>query len=299
MGHVRVYTISDALARFHRMKGDTVLHPMGWDAFGLPAENAAMQRNVSAARWTEANIEQMREQLRSLGFSFDWSRELRTCAPEYYRWTQWIFLQMHRNGLAMREESVVWWDPVDKTTLANEQVDAQGVSWRSGAKAERIAMPQWKLRITEFAESLLAGLDQLPRWPEEVKQMQRNWIGPSDGVRVRFALDGTESGDHLEVFTTRVDTLLGVTYLAVASEHPLSMSMLSSDERADIAANASGGKQLSVTAVHPLTGERLPVYAAAYVLPDYGEGAVMAVPAHDARDAEFAERNALPLTTRD
>jgi len=325
MGHVRVYTISDALARYYRMKGHDVVHPMGWDAFGLPAENAAMQRNVTAAEWTEKNIEQMREQLRSLGFDFDWSRELRTCAPEYYRWTQWLFLQMYDKGLATREDSVVWWDPVDKTTLANEQVDANGNSWRSGAKAERVAMPQWKLRITAFAESLLDGLDGLDGWPEEIKQMQRNWIGPSDGVRVRFRLvldekegSGTEdkrdgvhpSSSSLDVFTTRVDTLFGVTYLAVAPEHPLSLNLLEPQDRARVAdvANTRGGEgggengsssstigaRLPLSAVHPVTGEHLPVYVAAYVLSDYGEGAVMAVPAHDTRDALFAEAHGLP-----
>lgn len=316
MGHVRVYTISDVLARASRMEGHEVLHPMGWDAFGLPAENAAAQRDVSASEWTHRNIDQMKHQLVSLGLSFDWDRELRTCSPDYYKWTQWLFLKLHEAGLAERREATVNWDPVDKTVLANEQVDDTGRSWRSGALVERRALSQWFVRITEFADELLEGLDELDGWPDRVKQMQRNWIGASDGVRVSFALrkrsETTGQDDdldaHLRVFTTRVDTLYGVTFLAVAPEHPLATRSLSEEARANLASDEhhrdrkesahvvdTRGERLPYDAVHPLTGETIPVYAATYVLSDYGDGAVMAVPAHDERDRRFAASHSLPV----
>ena len=304
MGHVRVYTISDSIARFERARGKEVLHPMGWDAFGLPAENAAMERNISAAAWTEKNIDFMKGQLQSLGLSFDWDDcEVATCDPSYYKWTQWLFLQLHEAGMAYRKESVVNWDPVDCTVLANEQIDSEGRSWRSGALVEQRLLPQWFISITDYADELLDGLDELDGWPEQVKQMQRNWIGRSAGVTLGFKVNPTVT---LDVFTTRVDTLFGVTFLAVSPDHhlvdeALSTSLSDADcakidamRRAKIAKSTkvdTSGVSLGISAEHPLTGAEVPVFAAPYVVGDYGSGAVMGVPAHDDRDYEFARTN--------
>ncbi len=307
MGHVRNYTIGDVIARYQRMQGRNVLQPMGWDAFGLPAENAAMQHGVPPAQWTRQNIAQMRAQLQRLGFGYDWQRELATCDPDYYRWEQWLFCQMLERGLVYRRNAVVNWDPVDQTVLANEQV-IDGRGWRSGAPVERREIPQWFLRITAYADELLAELDALPGWPEAVKTMQRNWIGRSEGVEVQFALAGQEQ--PLTVYTTRPDTLMGVSYLAVAADHPLALAAASRDaEVADFVEACRRGEaseaaletlpkrgvDLGVRALHPLTGEEVPVWAANFVLMSYGTGAVMAVPAHDARDWEFARAYGLPV----
>ncbi|KAI9173243.1 Leucyl-tRNA synthetase, mitochondrial [Blastocladiella emersonii ATCC 22665] len=302
MGHVRVYTLSDMLSRFHRMRGRAVVHPMGWDAFGLPAENAAMERNVSPSDWTLSNIQHMKRQLQLIGLDFDWDREIATCAPEYYRHTQALFLRMFDAGLAYRKEAVVNWDPVDKTVLANEQVDADGRSWRSGALVEKKKLNQWFLRITDFADDLLAGLDKLD-WPAEVKQMQRNWIGKSRGMHFDFSVPSVET--PVRVFTSRPETLHGVTFLAIAPSHPLASSpAIPAARRAAVADAARAyereqqfnaaygetkrGVDTGVRAVHPVTRAEIPVYVTNYVLGDYGTGAVMGVPAHDERDAEFA-----------
>jgi leucyl-tRNA synthetase len=269
MGHVRVYTISDAQSRFHRMNGSDVVHPMGWDAFGLPAENAALQRNVSASEWTKRNINQMKDQLDSLNFRFDWDLTLRTCDPSYYRWTQWLFLQLYNHGLARRTLATVNWDPVDRTVLANEQVDAEGKSWRSGAVVEKRELPQWFFRITEYADDLLDGLKDLPGWPETVKRMQYNWIGASDGVRVRWKIKESEEEKELTTFTTRVETLYGVTFLVLSHDHPLCRRSNHSHVKED------EDMCLPFQVVHPLTGESIPVFASSYVLSDYGDGAVM------------------------
>ncbi len=307
MGHVRNYTIGDVIARYQRMQGRNVLQPMGWDAFGLPAENAAMQHGVPPAQWTRQNIAQMRAQLQRLGFGYDWSRELATCEPNYYRWEQWLFCQMLERGLVYRRNAVVNWDPVDCTVLANEQV-IDGRGWRSGVLVERREIPQWFLRITAYADELLADLDALSGWPEAVKTMQRNWIGRSEGVEVQFALAGQER--PLTVYTTRPDTLMGVSYLAVAADHPLALAAAARDERvadfveacrrgeaseAALETLPKRGVDLGVRALHPLTGEQVPVWAANFVLMSYGTGAVMAVPAHDARDWEFARAYGLPI----
>jgi len=306
MGHVRNYTIGDVIARHQRMRGRNVLQPMGWDAFGLPAENAAIKHSVPPAQWTVQNIDYMRGQLRRLGFAYDWSRELATCRPEYYRWEQLMFTRLLRKGLVYRAESEVNWDPVDQTVLANEQV-VDGKGWRSGARVERRRIPQWFIRITAYAEELLAGLDRLSGWPEAVKTMQRNWLGRSEGLELRFEVPGHEP---LTVFTTRPDTLYGVTYMAVAPEHPLALA--AADNNADIDAFVRAcrriqaseaaletaekrGMALGITARHPLTGEPLPIWVANFVLMGYGTGAVMAVPGHDQRDWEFAHRYELPV----
>ena len=307
MGHVRNYTIGDVIARYQRMLGKNVLQPMGWDAFGLPAENAAIENNVPPAEWTRSNIAYMRGQLQRLGFAYDWSREFATCDPSYYRWEQWFFSRLYEKGLVYRATAVVNWDPVDQTVLANEQV-IDGCGWRSGAPVERREIPQWFLRITAYADELLDELDRMDDWPDAVKTMQRNWIGRSEGLSIRFALsDG--SGD-LEVFTTRPDTLYGATYMAVAPEHPLTLQAAASN--ADIAAFVEScrhqstseavlekmekqGVQLPFTVEHPLTGEALPVWTANFVLMGYGTGAVMSVPAHDQRDWEFARKYQLPI----
>ncbi len=307
MGHVRNYTIGDVIARYQRMQGKNVLQPMGWDAFGLPAENAAIENNVPPARWTRSNIDYMRGQLQRLGFAYDWSRELATCNPDYYRWEQWFFTQLYEKGLVYRATAVVNWDPVDQTVLANEQV-IDGCGWRSGAPVERREIPQWFLRITAYADELLEELDRMDEWPEAVKTMQRNWIGRSQGLQIRFALsDG--SGD-LEVFTTRPDTLQGATYMAVAPEHPLAVAAASRDPQvaellqsckhqstseATMETMEKRGLSLGITVDHPLTGDALPVWVANFVLMGYGTGAVMSVPAHDQRDYEFAKRNDLPI----
>lgn len=307
MGHVRNYTIGDVISRFQRMQGKNVLQPMGWDAFGLPAENAAIENNVPPAEWTRSNIDYMRGQLERLGFAYDWGRELATCDPSYYRWEQWFFTRLYEKGLVYRDTAVVNWDPVDQTVLANEQV-IDGCGWRSGAPVERREIPQWFLRITAYADELLEELDRLDDWPEAVKTMQRNWIGRSEGLAIRFALSD-RSGD-LEVFTTRPDTLLGATYMAVAPEHPLAVAAAASKPaiaafldscRAQSTSEAvleqmeKRGEPLGLTVDHPITGDPLPVWVANFVLMGYGTGAVMSVPAHDQRDWEFARRHGLPV----
>jgi leucyl-tRNA synthetase len=309
MGHVRNYTIGDVLSRFMRMRGYNVLQPMGWDAFGLPAENAAMQNSVPPAKWTYDNIAYMKGQLKSLGFALDWSREVATCRPDYYRWNQWFFLRMLEAGIAYKKTGVVNWDPVDQTVLANEQV-IDGKGWRTGATVEKREIPMYYLRITQYTPELLAALDTLPGWPERVKLMQANWIGRSEGVTLAFPyeLDGTQR--QLKVFTTRADTLMGVTFVAVAAEHPLAAHAargnpaLSAfvDEckrgsvmEADIATIDKKGMATGLTVTHPLTGAALPVWVGNYVLMGYGEGAVMGVPGHDERDFEFARKYGLPI----
>lgn len=308
VGHVRNYTIGDVIARCARMQGKNVLHPIGWDAFGLPAENAALKHKVPPAQWTYANIDHMRNQLKQLGFCFDWSREIATCDPEYYRWEQWFFIQMFKKGLVYKKEAVVNWDPVDHTVLANEQV-IDGRGWRSGALVERRLIPQWYLKITDYAEELLQSLDNLPGWPEQVKTMQRNWIGRSTGVTFQFTVEHPEV-PPLEVYTTRIDTLMGITYLAVAPQHPLAEIAVKSQPElqafidacknikvaeADFATIEKEGKPTGIYALHPITQERLPVWVCNYVLMEYGTGAVMAVPAHDQRDYEFAHKYNLPV----
>ena len=316
MGHVRNYTIGDVISRYQRMLGRNVLQPMGWDAFGLPAENAAILNRVPPARWTYQNIEYMRKQLRQLGFAYDWSRELATCRPDYYRWEQWLFTRLFQQGIAYRRESEVNWDPVDQTVLANEQV-IDGRGWRSGAVVERRKIPHWFLRITDYAEELLAELDNID-WPEPVKTMQRNWIGRSEGTEIDFEVKDPESegsaagGDWpaLRVFTTRPDTVYGATFMAVAAEHPLAAKV--AERRDDVAAFIAEcrrgataeaefetmekrGMPLGVHAINPFSGERLPVWVANFVLMGYGTGAVMSVPGHDERDHEFALRYGLPI----
>jgi leucyl-tRNA synthetase len=306
MGHVRNYSIGDVISRFQRMRGKNVLQPMGWDAFGLPAENAAMKNKVAPAKWTYENIDYMRDQLKRMGFGYDWSRELATCDPEYYRWEQWFFTKLMEKGLVYKKNAVVNWDPVDQTVLANEQV-IDGRGWRSGALVERKEIPQWFLKITDYADQLLEDLDQLEGWPEQVRTMQKNWIGRSQGVELKF--DVADHGE-LEVFTTRPDTLMGVTYVAVAPQHPLAMK--AAESNADIAAFIDQCKNMKVAeadmatmeklgmdtgfkAVHPITGKEVPVWTANFVLMDYGSGAVMAVPGHDQRDWEFATKYGLDI----
>ena len=310
MGHVRNYTIGDVLTRYHRMQGYNVLQPMGWDAFGLPAENAAMASHVAPAKWTHDNIAYMKQQLQSLGFAIDWSRELATCTPQYYRWNQWLFLRMLEKGIVYQKTGVVNWDPVDQTVLANEQV-IDGRGWRTGALVEKREIPMYYMAITRYADELLAELDQLPNWPEQVKLMQKNWIGKSFGVRVGFPhqIDG---GGTLWVFTTRADTLMGATYVAVAAEHPLATYAGQKNAQlaafieqckkggvteAEIATQDKKGMATGLTVTHPLTEELLPLWVANYVLMGYGEGAVMAVPAHDERDFAFASKYDLPIKT--
>ena len=305
MGHVRNYTIGDVIARHRRMRGFNVLQPMGWDAFGLPAENAAIKNRVPPAEWTYSNIEYMRSQLKRLGFGYDWSREVTTCRPEYYRWEQWFFIQLYKKGLAYRRTAPVNWCPQCQTVLANEQV-VEGLCWRCDSVVERREVPQWFLRITDYADQLLDGLDQLPEWPEAVRTMQRNWIGRSEGVQLEFPLAGR--GDALEVFTTRPDTLYGATYMAVAAEHPLALECAQHDDEVRAFVEESRHTQVSEAALetmekrgmplgleveHPLTGERLPVWVANFVLMGYGTGAVMSVPGHDERDWAFARKYGL------
>ena len=304
MGHVRNYTIGDVLTRYMRMQGYNVLQPMGWDAFGLPAENAAMAHGVPPAKWTYDNIDYMKRQLRSLGFGIAWDREVTTCKPEYYRWNQWLFLRMLEKGIAYRKTGVVNWDPVDQTVLANEQV-IDGRGWRTGAIVEKREIPMYYLRITDYAQDLLDALGNLPGWPERVRLMQENWIGRSEGLEIEFEVEG---GGTLAIYTTRPDTLCGVTYMAVAAEHPLAQRAASGnpDLQAFIAeCQRSGvteaaletmekrGMPLGIHAIHPITGDRVPVWVANFVLMGYGTGAVMAVPAHDQRDWEFARRYGL------
>ena len=309
MGHVRNYTIGDVLTRYHRMKGYNVLQPMGWDAFGLPAENAAMANKVPPAQWTYDNIAYMKKQLKSLGFAIDWARELATCRPEYYRWNQWLFLRMLEKGLVYQKTGTVNWDPVDQTVLANEQV-IDGRGWRTGALIEKREIPMYYMAITRYAEELLGDLDKLPGWPERVKTMQANWIGKSYGVRFAFpyTIDGRE--EKLWVFTTRADTIMGVTFVAVAAEHPLAARAASDNPQlaafveeckrgsvmeADLATMEKKGMPTGIFVVHPLTGEKVEVWVGNYVLMGYGEGAVMAVPAHDERDFHFAKQYRLPI----
>lgn len=312
VGHTRNYVITDVIARLKRMQGYRVLQPMGWDAFGLPAENAAIQRGIHPATWTYANIAQMKEQLGLLGLSIDWSREIATCSPAYYRWTQWIFLQFLEMGLAYQKEAAVNWDPVDQTVLANEQVDSQGRSWRSGAKVERKLLRQWFLKITDYAEELLADLDQLTGWPERVKTMQANWIGKSVGAYLEFPIVGLEA--KIGVFTTRPDTVYGVTYVVLAPEHPLTLQVTSKAKKkavAEFIAAVGAESEIDRTAedkpkkgiptggkaINPFTGAEIPIWIADYVLYEYGTGAVMGVPAHDTRDFGFAQQHQLPIQT--
>jgi len=307
MGHVRNYTLGDVIARFQRMQGKNVLQPMGWDAFGLPAENAALQNKVAPAQWTYSNIEYMKGQLKRLGFGYDWEREIATCRPEYYRWEQWFFIQLYKKGLVFKKLSEVNWDPVDQTVLANEQV-IDGRGWRSGALVERREIPQWFVKITDYAEELLNDLDKLTGWPEQVRTMQRNWIGRSEGVELSFGV--ADDNSELKVFTTRPDTLLGVTYVAVAAQHPLAIRAAEKNPalaefckqcgnvkvaEADMATMEKQGMFTGLYAVHPITGKQVPVWVANFVLMTYGTGAVMSVPAHDQRDYEFAQKYNLPI----
>jgi leucyl-tRNA synthetase len=309
MGHVRNYTITDVIARHKRMQGYAVLHPMGWDAFGLPAENAAIDRGIPPAKWTYQNIAQMRDQLQRLGLSYDWEREITTCAPDYYKWTQWLFLQFFKAGLAYQKEAPVNWDPVDQTVVANEQVDAEGRSWRSGARVEKRLLKQWFLKITAYADQLLADLEKLSGWPERVRTMQENWIGQSVGARVLFK---TETGEELPVFTTRPDTLWGATFMVLAPEHPLVEKLTTPEQqaavkayqaeaaaRSEIERSAEDREKTGVWtgsyAINPVNQERIPIWIADYVLMGYGTGAIMAVPAHDQRDFEFARKFGLPI----
>jgi len=309
MGHVRNYTIGDVLTRYYRMRGFNVLQPMGWDAFGLPAENAAMANKVPPARWTRDNIAYMKKQLQSLGFALDWQRELATCDASYYKWNQWLFTRLFKKGLAYKKTGVVNWDPVDQTVLANEQV-IEGRGWRTGAVVEKREIPMYFFRITAFAEELLSALDQLPGWPEQVKLMQKNWIGKSEGVRIGFEylLDGKKS--ILWVFTTRADTLMGATFMAVAAEHPIAVVASRNNPKlaafveecrkgavmeADLAQIEKKGMPTGLHVSHPITNEKIPVWVGNYVLMGYGEGAVMGVPAHDERDYAFALNYKLPI----
>jgi len=309
MGHVRNYTITDVIARVQRMRGYRVLHPMGWDAFGLPAENAAIDRGIHPAQWTTQNVAQMKEQLAQLGLSYDWDREVATCTPDYYRWTQWLFLEFYRAGLAYQQEAAVNWDPIDQTVLANEQVDAEGRSWRSGALVEKKLLRQWFLKITAYAEPLLQDLEKLTGWPDRVRLMQENWIGKSTGARVVFK---TEAGDELPVFTTRPDTLWGATFMVLSPEHPL-VEQLTTAEQAqavtDYRAAAAAKSEIDRTddtkektgvftgsyAINPVNQAKIPIWIADYVLMGYGTGAIMAVPAHDQRDFDFARRFGLAV----
>ena len=306
MGHVRNYTIADVIARYQRMQGKNVLQPMGWDAFGLPAENAAIKNNVPPADWTLSNIAEMRRQLSRLGFAYDWRREVTTCNPDYYRWEQWFFTKLMNKGLAYKKKADVNWCETDQTVLANEQV-VDGKCWRCDTPVERRSINQWFIKITDYAQQLLDDLDQLNDWPEQVVAMQRNWIGRSEGANIRF--ERTES-DALEVYTTRPDTLMGVTYLAVAPQHPIAQQAAADNSalaafigevsavkvaEADMATMEKRGMDTGATAVHPLTGQAVPIWVANFVLMSYGSGAVMSVPGHDQRDWEFAQKYGLPI----
>jgi leucyl-tRNA synthetase len=307
MGHVRNYTIGDVIARYQRALGKNVLQPIGWDAFGLPAENAAIKHGIHPAEWTKKNIAAMKEQFLRLGNAYDWKREITTCDPDYYRWEQWFFIKLYEKGLAYKKNAVVNWDPVDQTVLANEQV-VDGRGWRSGALVERREIPQWFIKITAYADELLNGLDSLDEWPIQVKQMQRNWIGRSEGCEISFKV--VDFAKRLKVYTTRPDTLMGVTYLAVAPDHPLAKEVASHNPdiqafidgcqgiplaEADVATMEKKGIATGLYAIHPVTGEEIPVWIANFVLMQYGWGAVMAVPAHDQRDWEFSKKYNLPL----
>ncbi len=312
VGHLRNYTIGDVISRFQRMQGKNVLQPLGWDAFGLPAENAAIKNKTAPAKWTYANIEHMRTQLSTLGYAIDWTREFATCKPDYYVHEQRMFVRLFKKGMAYRKQSVVNWDPVDQTVLANEQV-IDGRGWRTGALVEKREIPQWFLKITAYAQELLDGLDRLPGWPDSVKTMQRNWIGRSEGLDITFAMedeDGNPGAETLTVFTTRPDTLMGVTFLSIAAEHPLALRVLQTDPEvavfvdecrhggtaeAQIETQEKKGVFTGLYAIHPVSGERVPVWVANFVLMGYGTGAVMAVPGHDQRDWEFAQKYDLPI----
>jgi leucyl-tRNA synthetase len=311
MGHVRNYTITDVIARYQKMQGKNVLQPMGWDAFGLPAENAAIQNNTAPAKWTHENIAYMKAQLKSLGFGIDWSRELATCEPDYYKWEQWFFTKLYEKGLVYKKTSAVNWCPNDATVLANEQV-IDGCCWRCDTPVERKEIPQWFIRITDYAEQLLDDLDELEHWPEQVKTMQRNWIGKSRGVNVTFDLsESAGEHNHFDVYTTRPDTLMGVTYLTLATQHPIALEAakhnsaladfieqcrLQGVSEAEMATMDKVGMDTGITAIHPLTGNSVPVWVGNYVLMEYGSGAVMAVPGHDQRDYEFAKNYDLLIT---
>jgi len=307
MGHVRNYTIGDVISRFQRMQGKNVLQPMGWDAFGLPAENAAIKNKVAPAAWTYDNIDYMRDQLKRLGLGYDWERELATCTPQYYRWEQWLFTRLFKKGLVYKKTAAVNWCPVDNTVLANEQV-VDGCCWRCDTVVEKREIPQWFMKITDYAEQLLNDLDQLDGWPEQVRTMQANWIGRSEGLQIQFGI--SDSDDTLDVYTTRPDTLMGVSYVAVAAEHPLALKAAESNadlqsfveecrkmETSEAALETAEKKGVAtgLTAIHPVTGERVPVWAANFVLMAYGTGAVMSVPAHDQRDYEFAKKYDLAI----
>ena len=323
MGHVRNYTITDVIARYKRMQGYQVLHPMGWDAFGLPAENAAIDRNTHPAKWTYANIDNMRSQLQQVGLSYDWDRELATCSPDYYKWTQWIFLQFLEAGLAYQKEAKVNWDPIDQTVIANEQVDNEGRSWRSGALVEKRKLRQWFLKITDYAEQLLQDLDKLNDWPSSVKIMQANWIGKSTGAELSFPIVNPVGAIHelplqdcekITVFTTRPDTVYGVSYVVLSPEHPLVETLTTAAQKESVSKFIEEVKNLSeidrtsddrpkrgvaigASVVNPFTGKEVPIWIADYVLFEYGTGAVMGVPAHDVRDFAFAKQYNLPIQT--
>ncbi len=310
MGHVRNYTIGDVISRYQRMQGKNVLQPMGWDAFGLPAENAAIKNKVPPAKWTYENIDYMRAQLKRLGFAYDWSRELATCHPKYYRWEQWFFTKLFAKGLVYKKKATVNWDPVDQTVLANEQV-IDGCGWRSGAVVERKEIEQWFLKITAYADDLLKDLAELDGWPEQVKVMQHNWVGRSEGAEINFEIDGLEEDQNtISVYTTRPDTLMGATYVAIAAEHELAHYATSNSQEvrdfilsckqtkvseAEMSTIEKKGVDTGLLAVHPISGEKIPVWIANFVLAEYGSGAVMSVPAHDQRDWEFATKYKLPI----
>ena len=306
MGHVRNYSIGDVISRFQKMQGKNVMQPIGWDAFGLPAENAALKNKVAPAKWTYENIDYMRDQLTQLGFGYDWSREIATCHPKYYKWEQWLFVKLFEKGLVYKKNAVVNWDPVDQTVLANEQV-INGRGWRSDALIEKKEISQWFMRITDYADELLDSLDKLDGWPEAVKTMQRNWIGKSTGLEISFNRQGADS---LKIYTTRPDTLMGVTYLAIASEHPLALQAGKSNSEvqrfieecrtmetseAAMETMEKKGANSGLTCTHPITGDQVPIWIANFVLMGYGTGAVMSVPAHDQRDFEFAQKYAIPM----
>ncbi|MBT3457714.1 MAG: leucine--tRNA ligase, partial [Thiotrichales bacterium] len=306
MGHVRNYSIGDVISRYQRMLGKNVMQPIGWDAFGLPAENAAIKNKVPPAGWTYENISHMKHQLIELGFGYDWSRELATCHPEYYRWEQWFFIKLFKKGLVYKKKAVVNWDPVDQTVLANEQV-VEGCGWRSGAPVEKKEISQWYMKITDYADELLEDIQKLDGWPDAVRMMQTNWIGKSVGLDIEFKLNKSSS---LTVYTTRPDTLYGVTYLAIAAEHPLAIEAGRNDKRvrkfldeckkmetaeAAIETMEKKGVDSGLTCIHPLTGKQTPIWIANFVLMGYGTGAVMSVPAHDQRDYEFANKYNIPI----
>lgn len=307
MGHVRNYTIGDVVSRYQRMNGKNVLQPIGWDAFGLPAEGAAIKNKTAPAKWTYENIEYMKNQLKMLGFGYDWDREIATCRPEYYKWEQWFFTELYKKGLVYKKNSTVNWCPNDVTVLANEQVH-DGCCWRCDTPVEQKEIPQWFIKITDYAEQLLGGLDQLPQWPDMVKTMQRNWIGRSEGVEITF--DVADTAEKVAVYTTRPDTFYGVSYLGIAAAHPLAELAAEKNPQlaefireaknakvaeADLATMEKKGMATGLFAIHPLTGEKLPIWVANFVLMHYGTGAVMAVPAHDQRDFEFAQKYSLPI----